>query len=67
MASYVTADQSGQVIDDGTRELKIFGCEYRFSKQSLVDFLNHYGELLTDIVKELFEDGGSGDPETDGT
>ena len=37
------------------------------TKQSLIDFLGHYGELLADIVEELFYDGLSGNPETEGT
>ena len=32
-----------------------------------MDFLGHYGELMSGIVEELFEDGGSADPETSGT
>ena len=27
----------------------------------------YYGELQSDIVEELFEDGGIGDPSTEGT
>ena len=29
--------------------------------------LTYYGEILSDIVEELFEDGGTGNPETEGT
>ena len=47
--------------------MKIFGYEYRVSKQSLIDFLGYYGECLTDILEELFKDGGAGDQETEGT
>ena len=36
-------------------------------KQSLIDFLSHYGELILDVVKELFDAGGTGDPETEHT
>ena len=52
-----TSVPGSQNQDDGTREMKIFGCEYRVAKQDLIDALSHYGELLTDIVEELFEDG----------
>ena len=58
---------SEHTFDDGTREVRIFGCEYRVTKQSLEVLLNHYGELLTDIVEELFDDGGLGEPENQGT
>ena len=37
------------------------------TKQSLMDFLGHYGELVSDIVEELFDDGGLGDTEAEGT
>ena len=53
--------------DDGTREVKIFGCEYRVQKQALVDFQGHYGDLVSNIVEELFDDGSDGDPVTEGT
>ena len=62
-----TRPESGGHLDDGTREVKIFGCEYRVTKQSLMDFLGHYGELVSDIVEELFDDGGLGDTEAEGT
>ena len=43
--------------DDGTREIKIFGCEYRVPKEDLVSVLSFYYTALTDIVEELFDDG----------
>ena len=55
------------VLDDGTREIKILGCEYRVPEQDLIDVINYYGQLQSDIVEELFEDGGTGNPDTDGT
>ena len=58
---------SSSQLDDGTREVRIFGCEYRVPKQSLIDFLGHYGELLTKIVEELFEDRTVDEPETEET
>ena len=57
----------GGDLDDGTREIKIYNCEYRVQKQTLVDFLGHYGVLVSDIVEELFEDGGTGETEAEGT
>ena len=42
--------------------LKIFGCEYRVPKKSLENFLGHYGELVSEIVEELFEDGLAATP-----
>ena len=43
--------------DENIRELRIFGCEYRVPKEDLTSTLAHYGEILTDIVEELFDDG----------
>ena len=40
---------------------------YLILKDSLIAFLGHYGELLTDIIEEHFDDKGTGDPETEGT
>ena len=33
----------------------------------LIEVLGHYGELLENIVEELFDDGGTGDTSTEGT
>ena len=32
----------------------------------LIEVLGHYGELLEDILEELFDDGGTGDTSTEG-
>jgi hypothetical protein len=44
-------------LDDGTRLLKIEGCEYRVPGDALRDFLSHYGNLKSEIVEDVFEDG----------
>ena len=36
-------------------------------EQDLTDLLNHFGDLLSDIVEELFDDGGRADSIADGT
>ena len=62
------APNSGATQDDGTREIKIYGCEYRVPEQILLELLSFYGEVQTDIVEELFDDeGGSGAHEAEGT
>ena len=53
--------------DDGTRRIKIEGCEYRIPKETLTEFLGQYGEILTPFSEELFKDGVNGDGPNDGT
>ena len=53
--------------DDGSRLIRIEGCEYRIPENVIIDFLSHYGEITSKIVEELFEDGVSKATENDGT
>ncbi len=48
---------SEQQVDDGTRKIKIEGCEYRIPKATLFEFLSYFGEINSDIVEVLFYDG----------
>ena len=48
---------SNGVRDDGTRKIEIQGCEYRIPKETLVDYLSFFGEILSDIKEILFDDG----------
>ncbi len=43
--------------DDGTRKIEIQGCEYRIPKETLVDYLSFFGEIVSDIKEILFDDG----------
>jgi hypothetical protein len=43
--------------DDGTRKILIELCEYRSPKKTLYKFFGHYGEIVSDIKEQLFEDG----------
>ncbi len=43
--------------DDGTRTVRIDGCEYRIPKETLLQVLSLYGTVLTDIVEVMFTDG----------
>ncbi len=43
--------------DDGTRMIKIEGCEYRVPEKALVEFLEFFGELRSEIVEDTFVDG----------
>ena len=43
--------------DPNVRLVEISGCENRVPKQHLLDVLEKYGEVLTDIAEKIFEDG----------
>ena len=42
--------------DEGIRWVKVEGCEYRIEQQQIKDWLAQFGELLSDIVEDTFED-----------
>ena len=45
-----------QNIDDGTRIVKIIGCEYRLLESEILDWLSLYGEVISEITEEPYED-----------
>ena len=47
--------------DDGTRTVRIEGCEYRVPKEALMKFLSCYGEVTSDILEVVFNDGNAQD------
>ena len=49
--------------DDGTRIVKVEGCEYRITKEQILSWLELYGEVQSDVVEDCFDD----DSEDDGT
>lgn len=44
----------------------IEGCEYRIPKNTLIEFLSNYGEIKSDIVETLFDNGIKNQDETVG-
>ena len=56
------AHMNENAIDDGTRLVRIEGCEYRIPKNTLLGFLSHYGDIVSEIAEDLFDDGS--DPMT---
>jgi hypothetical protein len=44
-------------LDDGTKLLKIEGWEYRVPGDALRDFFSYFGDLKSEIVEDVFEDG----------
>ena len=44
-----------QYTDDGTRLVKIEGCEYRVPRDVLMEYLSHFGQVVSEILEEVFE------------
>ena len=42
--------------EDWTRVVKVEGCDYRVSKEMIVTWLSLYGEVMSDVVEDVFED-----------
>ena len=42
-------------VDDGTRLVRVIGCEYRLSESEITNWLGHFGEVLSEISEESFE------------
>jgi hypothetical protein len=53
--------------DDGTRKIQIQGCEYRIPKETLIEYLSNFGEIVSDIKEALFEAGSNPNAAEDGT
>ena len=54
---------AGSGRDDGTRIVKIEGCEYRVPKDVILAWLELFGSVESDLVEDVFKD----DTDTDGT
>ena len=53
--------------DNGIRKIQIQGCEYRIPKETLIEYLSNFGEIVSDIKEALFDDGGDPNAAEDGT
>ena len=42
--------------EDWTRVVKIEGCDYRVPEELILAWLRQYGEILSDLVEDVFED-----------
>ena len=45
--------------DDGTRNVRIVGCEYRLTESEITDWLGCFGDVLSEISEEPFENDGN--------
>ena len=52
-----------QYSDDGTRYVKIIGCEYRLSESEILNWLTIFGEVLSEITEEPFGDDEEKNPD----
>ena len=48
--------QNQQYSDDGTRVVKISGCDYKLLESEILDWLALFGEVLSEITEEQYED-----------
>ena len=50
------SEASASYTEDWTRVVKIEGCNYRIQNEMIMEWLSLYGEILTDLVEDVFED-----------
>ena len=50
----VTDSRTEQIPDDGTRLVRIIGCEYKFTETEILDWLSCFGEVISEIAEEPF-------------
>jgi hypothetical protein len=49
---------SKQETDEGIRIIKIEGSDYRIPEETLLKYLRCYGEVLLEVIENLFDSGG---------
>jgi hypothetical protein len=49
-------EASASFSDEWTRIVKIEGCDYRVSGEMILEWLGMYGEVLSELVEDVFED-----------
>ena len=64
---HADSGQSRQESDEGIREIKIEGCDYRIPENALLKVLSHYGDILSEVMEDLFDDGGEQHLDSNGT
>ena len=45
-----------QYTDDGTRTVRVIGCEYRLTESQILNWLVIFGEVISEITEEPFEE-----------
>ena len=43
-------------VDDGTRRIRIMGCDYKLLESEVLDWLGMFGEVTSEIKEEIFDD-----------
>jgi hypothetical protein len=64
---HADSGQSRQELDEGIREIKIEGCDYIIPEKALLGVLSHYGDILSEVMEDLFDDGGELHLESNGS
>ena len=49
-------EQERYIPDDGTRLVKIIGCDYKLQESEILDWLSLFGDVISEIKEELFGD-----------
>jgi hypothetical protein len=62
ISSYDTAPKN-----DGSKVVKIEGCEYRVTEDEILNWLSHYGEVTSKLEEDVFRDEVATDGVGDGT
>ena len=53
--------------NDGSKVVKIEGCEYRVTEDEILHWLSHYGEVTSKLEEDVFRDEVATDGVGDGT
>ena len=52
MGKIILFQQEAYKPDDGTRVVKILGCEYKLLESEILDWLGLFGDVITEISEE---------------
>ena len=53
-----------QYTDDGTRTVRVIGCDYRLTESQILNWLAIFGEVISEITEEPFEEVKEGNVST---
>ena len=51
------SEATASYSEDWTRVVKVEGCDYRIEAEMILKWLGKYGEVKSDLVEDVFEDG----------
>ena len=56
LRTVIGGEATSSYSDDWTRVIKIEGCDYRVPENMILTWLRQYGEVLSELVEDVFED-----------